>query len=94
VREGRTWLLDGILDGQVLTMGGEKEWIDLWESRINTNCCLSYDAISILLDIFPTIPLVHDKIIDFGRKDRFARAWLDRSAFRPSRILGGLLPVH
>lgn len=93
MREGRTWLLDGILDGDVLTMGGEEEWIDLWVSRINTNCCLSYDAISILLDVFPTIPLVHDKIIDFGRKDRFARAWLGRSAFRGSRILGGLLPV-
>lgn len=26
--------------------------------------------------------------------DRFARAWLDRSPFQRSRILGGLLPVH
>ncbi len=93
MREARTWLLDDILDGEVLTMGGQKEWVDLWVSRVNTNCCLSYDAISILTEVFPTIPLVHDRILDFGRKDRFARAWIDRHGFARSRLLDGLLPV-
>jgi hypothetical protein len=74
-------------------MGGEKEWIDFWVSRINTNCCVSFYAISTLTEVFPTIPLEHDQILDYGRKDRFARAWIDRYSFRHSRILDGLVPV-
>jgi hypothetical protein len=93
MREGRIWLLDRLDDSQVRTMGAEKEWIDFWLSRVNTNCCLSYVAISVLTGIYPTIPLEHDKIVDYARKDRFARKWLDAHNFRHSHILDGLVPV-
>ncbi|MHC4490410.1 MAG: hypothetical protein ACYTDU_02130 [Planctomycetota bacterium] len=93
MREGRIWLLDRLVDGQVLTLGGRPEWIDFWLSRVNTNCCLSYVAITVLTGIYPTIPLEHDGIVDYASKERFARAWLDAHAFRPSHILDGLVPV-
>jgi len=93
MREGRIWLLDGLADGHILTLGGRPEWIDFWLSRINTNCCLSYIAISVLSEIYPTFPLEHDGIIDYASKERFARAWLNAHAFRHSLLLDGLVPV-
>jgi len=47
----------------------------------------------VLSEIYPTIPLEHDGIVDYASKERFARAWLDAHAFRHSRILDGLVPV-
>jgi len=94
MREGRTWLLDGLADPYVLTLGGRPEWIDFWLSRVNTNCCLSFIAIECVLSpIYPRIPLEHDGIVDYASKERFARAWLAAHAFRPSRIVDGLVAV-
>jgi hypothetical protein len=93
IKEGRIWLLDRILDHQVLTLGLRPEWIDFWLSRINTNCCLSYMAIDVLSQVYPTFPVEHDRILDYACKERFAREWLASYAFRHSRLLDGFLPV-
>jgi hypothetical protein len=93
MREGRTWLLDRLLDCHVLTLGGRPEWVDFWLSRVNTNCCLSYIAMDVLTEMHPTFPVAHDGIVDYGQRGRFARKWLDAHTFRPSRVLDGLIPV-
>ena len=92
MREGRIWVLDRLDGGQVLTMGRRKEWVEFWISRLNTNCCLSYIATSVLGEIYPTFRIEH-AAIDYGRKDRFFQEWIAAHDFRYSRILNGLVPV-
>jgi hypothetical protein len=93
MRDGRTWLLDALVDGTILTMGGAQEWVDFWVSRLDTNCCMSFQACAVLRELYPTIPLENGGTYTLDDHQAFVRAWLRTRTFRESRLAGGRLPA-
>ncbi|MEN8150071.1 MAG: hypothetical protein ABFS86_09620 [Planctomycetota bacterium] len=60
IEDGRTWILEQIDDGAVLTFHADPEMVRLWISRIDSNCCHGLLALWVLRQTFPLLDTGYD----------------------------------
>lgn len=89
--EDRVWIRDDLDDPVLLTLNGDQDAIEMWLSRISTNCCLSFQAGCALQGVYPTLPWTHGAV-QFVDEEKRMRAWISDHRFVRSRLVDGLVP--
>lgn len=89
LKDDRLWMIEDLPD-EVWSCLPATWIVEHWLDRLDSNCCLGWRAMVALHSIFPTIP--YDDGFG-GAGTRRTRAWIQEQAFRPSRLLDGLVPA-
>lgn len=96
IADDRIAPLDELLDGHLLSLGGDEDLVRHWITRVGSNCCLWFHASVALRDGYcPWIPAGRDELTaDYGAARRIAAAWFDlhRDRLAWSRILQARVP--
>ncbi len=84
----RTWVLMDFDSSMFIDF--EPSLTGLWVERLDSNCCLSFEAMVKLRAMFPTIPW-EDGFGGAGKP--ITRAWLDGRTWTKTPLLDGLVPT-
>jgi len=88
LEDDRPWLLMDLPEGILSHL--EPSLAEHWIERLDSNCCLAYEAMVQLRAAYPTIP--YDDGYG-GAGTRFTRAWHASTTWRRSPLLEGLVPL-
>ena len=86
--DDRTWLLMDLEEDAFTEF--QRAFADRWLDRLDSNCCLGYEWMVMLLRIYPTLPF--DDGFG-GAGTRRTREWIDAGTWRRSPLIEGWVPL-
>ena len=93
IRDGRTWIIEQFDAHALPTLGGDPELVEIWLSRIDSNCCHGLLALWSLCMTYPLLDIDYD-LSNMAEVRAITERWYarHRGRFAWSRLANGWVP--